>query len=88
MLQIGRYLFKRAEAGEETEQVHRLNYRTFVHEIHQYPDNGDGYLVDKFHDKNVYFICCRGARVVGMISAHGQQFRVRGRIGAVVERCR
>jgi len=72
MLQIGRYLFKRAEAGEETAQVHRLNYRTFVHEIHQYPDNGDGFLVDKFHDKNVYFICRRGERVVAMISAHGQ----------------
>jgi aspartate aminotransferase-like enzyme len=70
MLRVGRYVFKRAETEEEFEEVHRLNYRTFVREIHQHADPGDGRLVDKFHDKNVYFIALREGRVVGMISAH------------------
>jgi aspartate aminotransferase-like enzyme len=72
MLRVGRYVFKRAETSHEIEQVHRLNYRTFVGEIHQYPDSGKGLLVDKFHDKNTYFIGLRDGRVVGMVSVHGQ----------------
>jgi aspartate aminotransferase-like enzyme len=72
MLRVGRYVFKRAEAGHEFEAIHRLNYRTFVEEIPQHPDPGTGRLVDKFHDKNVYFIALRDGRVVGMISAHGE----------------
>src|SRR5262245_61897629 len=77
MLQIGRYVFKRAETSEELKQVHQLNYRTFVREIPQYPDDGNGYLIDKFHDKNIYFVCLRSDRVVGMISCHdGPPFSV------------
>ena len=72
MLRVGRYIFKRAETGDEFEQVHRLNHRTFVGEIHQYPDSGSGLLVDKFHAKNTYFIGLRDGRVVGMVSVHGQ----------------
>ena len=81
MLQIGRYVFKRAETSEELEQVHQLNYRTFVREIPQYPDDGNGYLIDKFHDKNIYFVCLRSDRVVGMISCHdGPPFSVAERL--------
>ncbi len=72
MLRVGRYLFKRTDTAWEVEQVHRLNYRTFVGEIHQYPDSGSGLLVDKFHDKNIYFISLREERVVGMVSVHGE----------------
>lgn len=72
MLRVGRYVFKRAEASHEFEAIHRLNYRTFVEEIPQHPDPGTGRLVDKFHDKNVYFVALRDGRLVGMISAHGQ----------------
>ena len=70
MLRLGRYLFKRAETAEEIEQVHRLNYRTFVQEIQQHDDNGQGKLVDKFHDRNIYFLALVDDRVVGMISVH------------------
>jgi len=66
------YVFKRAETTEEFEQIHRLNYRTFVTEIPQHYDTGDGRLVDKFHAKNTYFIALRRDQVVGMISIHDQ----------------
>src|SRR5438552_4152975 len=68
MFRVGRYTFKRAETAAEVEQVHALNYRTFVQEIPQHPDPGDGRLVDKFHPKNGYFVALRTGRVVGMIS--------------------
>ena len=72
MLQVGDYVFKRAETGEEFEQIHRLNYRTFVSEIPQHQDPGNGLLVDKFHDKNAYFIALQDDQVVGMVSVHDQ----------------
>jgi aspartate aminotransferase-like enzyme len=72
MLQVGGYVFKRAETPQEMEQVHALNYRTFVGEIAQYPDSGDGRLIDKFHHKNVYFIAVHEGQVVGMVSLHGE----------------
>lgn len=89
MLRVGRYVFKRAESDDELEQVHRLNYRTFVGEVGQYTDDGSGRLVDKFHDKNVYFIALRDGRVVGMVSAHGRPpFSVASRLAdrSILER--
>src|SRR5262245_19454933 len=72
MLRVGRYVFKPAQTSDEIEAVHRLNYHTFVRELQQYPDTGAGRLVDKFHDKNTYFIALRDDLVIGMISVHGQ----------------
>jgi aspartate aminotransferase-like enzyme len=72
MLRIGHYVFKRAETKQEFDQVHRLNYRTFVTEIPQHQDPGTGLLVDKFHDKSAYLIALRGGRVVAMVSVHDQ----------------
>jgi aspartate aminotransferase-like enzyme len=72
MFQVGPYIFKRAETDQEFEQIHCLNYCTFVSEIPQHPDPGNGHLVDKFHDKNSYFIVVRDGQVVGMISGHDQ----------------
>lgn len=70
MFQVGRYRFKRADAPAEFEQVHALNHATFVREIPQHADHGDHRLVDKFHEKNLYFIALRDEHVVGMLSAH------------------
>jgi aspartate aminotransferase-like enzyme len=82
MLRVGPYLFKRAETRQEFEQIHRLNYRTFVTEIPQYSDSGTGRLVDKFHDKSAYFIVVRDGRVVGMLSIHDQPpFSITDRLG-------
>ncbi len=81
MLRVGRYLFKRAETADEFEQIHRLNYRTFVREIRQHEDNGRGVLVDKYHDRNIYFIALREGKLVGMISVHDQPpFSVESRL--------
>lgn len=60
--------FKIATEPCELEQIHRLNYRTFVEEIPQHDPNEQGALVDKFDRENLYFIARRGARVVGMIA--------------------
>jgi aspartate aminotransferase-like enzyme len=72
MFQVGGYLFKRAETRHEFEQIHRLNYETFVAEIPQHADPGDGRLVDKFHTKNCYYIAFTEGRVIGMVSTHDQ----------------
>jgi aspartate aminotransferase-like enzyme len=72
MLRVGPYVFKRAETDDEFDQIHRLNYRTFVSEIPQHADPGNGRLIDKFHDKNAYFIVLCEGRVVGMVSGHDQ----------------
>lgn len=65
--------FKVASEDWEFEQVHRLNYKTFVEEIPQHEANPDGLLVDKFHHENTYFICIRGIRLIGMVAARNQR---------------
>lgn len=63
--------FKLATEESELEQIHRLNYRTFVEEIPQHAPNGDGTLVDKFDRENTYIIGRRGNRVIGMLAVRG-----------------
>ena len=72
MLQLGKYHFKRAETADEIEQIHRLNYRTFVEEIPQHTAQEPGRLVDKFHAKNTYFVAVSEGSVVGMVCFHDQ----------------
>ena len=60
--------YRVAAAEWEFEQIHRLNYRTFVEEIPQHPPNAERRLVDKFHAENTYGICVRDGRVVGMLA--------------------
>jgi len=59
-----------AESDEELEQLHRLNYQTFVDELPQHAETGNGQLVDKFHDKNIYFVALSDGRAVGMLAVH------------------
>jgi hypothetical protein len=72
MLRVGAYRFKLADTPEEWEQIHRLNYRTFVQEIPQHHDTGSGQLIDKFHDKNNYITSTKEQTLVGMISVCDQ----------------
>ena len=65
--------FKIATEPEEFEQIHRLNYRTFVEEIPQHPPNETRMLVDKFHDENTYVICLHHERVVGMVAVRDRR---------------
>jgi hypothetical protein len=49
--------FKIATEDWEFEQIHVLNYKTFVKEIPQHSVNKEKILVDKFHADNSYCIC-------------------------------
>jgi aspartate aminotransferase-like enzyme len=60
--------FKIASEPWELDQIHRLNYRTFVNEIPQHRPNEAGVLVDRFHADNVYFVALHGRTVVGMVA--------------------
>ncbi|HLO98648.1 MAG TPA: aminotransferase class V-fold PLP-dependent enzyme, partial [Fimbriimonas sp.] len=61
-------MFKVADSISEFEQIHALNYRTFVEEIPQHQPTGSGSLVDKFHNENVYIIALVEERLVGMMA--------------------
>jgi len=80
MFQFGRYTFKRAETAAEFEQIHALNYSTFVREIRstKIPAT-DGSWTSSI--QNLYFVAlpCRPDR--GMVCAHDQPpFSVAGRL--------
>src|SRR5665213_1804197 len=65
--------FKVATEDWEFEQIHQLNYRTFVEEIPQHRPSSTPRLVDKFHAENTYLICLCNDQVVGMIAARGRR---------------
>ena len=70
---ISRLRYKRASEPEEFAQIHRLNYRTFVQEIPQHPPNGEGLLIDRFHEENAYAICLDGEQLVGMVAVRARR---------------
>ena len=61
-------IFKIASEPWEFEQIHELNYQTFVDEIPQHQQNEHQKLIDKFHQQNTYVICVRNREVLGMIA--------------------
>ncbi len=66
-------IFKFAAEDWEFEQIHRLNYRTFVEEIPQHQASPTHRLVDKFHAENTYLICLTNQKIVGMLAARGHR---------------
>ncbi len=66
-------IFKIATEPWEFDQIHRLNYETFVQEIPQHHANDERVLVDKFHGENTYIICLRGQTLLGMVAVRGQR---------------
>jgi aspartate aminotransferase-like enzyme len=66
-------VFKLATEDWEFEQIHRLNYRTFVEEIPQHEPSAVPRLVDKFHADNAYLICLSHQKLVGMLAVRGQR---------------
>jgi N-acyl-L-homoserine lactone synthetase len=58
---------KIASEPAEFDQIHRINYKTFVQEIPQHKENEQAMLVDRFHDKNTYVIAKRDVQVIGMV---------------------
>jgi hypothetical protein len=76
------YRFVVATEPHQLEQIHRLNYRTFVEEIPQHRPNPERRLVDRFHDENTYVVCEVDDRVVGMICVRDRRpFSVDQKIG-------
>ena len=65
--------FKVATEPWEFEQIHRLNYRTFVEEIPQHPPNAERRLVDKFHHENTYIVCLAGRQLIGMLAMRAER---------------
>lgn len=61
-------VFKVASEPWEFEQIHELNYQTFVDEIPQHQHNENRKLIDKYHKENTYVICVRDKEVLGMIA--------------------
>ncbi len=68
MIASAQMTFKVASEEREFEQVHELNYSTFVEEIPQHEVNPDRRLVDKYHSENAYLIALRGEELVGMMA--------------------
>lgn len=72
-MNVADLICKVADTPEEIEQIHRLNYRTFVEEIPQHAPNENRRLVDKFHGENSYLVIKDGDRVVGMFAMRDQR---------------
>jgi aspartate aminotransferase-like enzyme len=66
-------VFKAATEDWEFEQIHRLNYKTFVEEIPQHHASPTHRLVDKFHAENTYLICLAGKKLAGMLAVRGNR---------------
>ena len=65
--------FKVADQPWEFEQMHQLNYRTFVEEIPQHSPNPARALVDRLVARSTCFICLKGGRLVGMVAVCGER---------------
>ena len=63
--------FKIASQDWEFEQIHQLNYLTFVEEIPQHPPCHERRLVDRFHADNLYCIAVRRRQLLGMVTLRG-----------------
>jgi aspartate aminotransferase-like enzyme len=66
-------VFKFASEDWEFEQIHRLNYKTFVEEIPQHQASATQRLVDKFHAENTYLICLSHQKLAGMLAVRGNR---------------
>ena len=62
------YIFKVADQDWEFEEIHKLNYQSFVEEIPQHDKNSDEKLIDQFHAENSYVVCLKGEQLLGMIA--------------------
>src|SRR3970040_2400002 len=71
---MDKYRLKLAETAAEREQVHRLNYATFVEEIPQHAPNPERRLVDRFDAENEYVIALGAdGEVAGMLALRARR---------------
>jgi aspartate aminotransferase-like enzyme len=57
----------------EFEQIHKLNYETFVEEIPQHRPGANRTLVDKFNKENTYIVCADEDRILGMLAVRDKR---------------
>lgn len=78
------FVFKIANTEHEFQEIHALNYRTFVEEIPQHDRHPSHMLRDKFHDENTYIICLKNEQLAGMIAVRSNRpFSLDTKIGRV-----
>src|ERR1700755_3520637 len=65
--------FKTASEDWEFEEIHRLNYKTFVEEIPQHKAAPTHRLGDKFHSEKNYLICLCGRKLAGMLAVRNNR---------------
>jgi len=70
---MGELIFRTASEPWEFEEIHKLNYETFVEEIPQHARSETHRLVDKFHDQNTYAICLCDKQLLGMLALRAQR---------------
>jgi hypothetical protein len=66
-------VFRPATSADEYEQIHRLNYATFVEEIPQHHPNEQRRLVDAMIGRSDCFVCLDGERLIGMFAVCGDR---------------
>lgn len=64
---------KIATEAWEFEQIHRLNYETFVEEITEHPRSASERLVDRFDHENTYVVCVYDRQLAGMVAIRGRR---------------
>ena len=81
------YFYRMARTKQDEEQIHRLNYATFVEEIPQHRPNETRQLTDQFHQENTYLLCMKDSKVIGMIAVRSSRpFSLDKKIGPVEDK--
>lgn len=68
MKDLNKLVIKIANREDEFQQIHKLNYDTFVDEIGQHQGDGSGVRVDPFDSENTYFIALLEGKIIGMLA--------------------
>lgn len=78
------YLFKLANLPHEFDQIHQLNYETFVEEIPQHEKKENRALVDSFHQQNTYLIALKNQTLIGMVAINDNRpFSLDKKLGSI-----
>lgn len=74
----------RAATPRDLEQVHQLNYSTFVEEIPQHAPNPERRLVDRLLDHSTTYVGVEAGEVVAMVAVSGERpFSIDRKLGNV-----
>ncbi|WIG44688.1 aminotransferase class V-fold PLP-dependent enzyme [Bacillus toyonensis] len=65
--------YKIANQDWEFQQIHELNYKTFVEEIPQHTQTPEQIRIDPFHAENTYLICLKDKQLIGMVAVRNQR---------------